>query len=103
MSTGRRPLALGVLVSGSGTNLQAVLDAVAAGSLDVGVSTPVQIANAVARGIPFVFVAAGALETPRVPAALVCVQRSKRRTSAKRSRGSQPTVSSSGAGGNCST
>jgi NitT/TauT family transport system substrate-binding protein len=57
-------------------NGAAVSAAIAAGALDVGVSTPVQIANAVARGIPFVFVAAGALETPRVPAALVCVAKS---------------------------
>ena len=54
-------------------NGAAVSAAVAAGALDVGVSTPVQIANAVSRGIPFVFVAAGALETPKIPVGLVCV------------------------------
>jgi NitT/TauT family transport system substrate-binding protein len=54
-------------------NGAAVSAAVAAGALDVGVSTPVQIANAVSRGVPFVFVAAGALETPKVPVGLVCV------------------------------
>ena len=54
-------------------NGAAVSAAIAAGALDVGVSTPVQLANAVARGVPFVLVAAGALETPRVPAGLVLV------------------------------
>jgi len=34
----RRPLALGVLVSGSGTNLQAIIDAIAAGTLDARVA-----------------------------------------------------------------
>ena len=34
----RRPLALGVLVSGSGTNLQAIIDAIAAGALDARVA-----------------------------------------------------------------
>jgi phosphoribosylglycinamide formyltransferase-1 len=38
---GRRPLTLGVLVSGSGTNLQAVLDAIAAGALDARVAVVV--------------------------------------------------------------
>jgi len=54
-------------------NGAAVSAAVAAGALDVGVSTPVQIANAVSRGVPFVFVAPGALETPKVPVGLICV------------------------------
>ncbi len=34
----RHPLALGVLVSGSGTNLQAIIDAIAAGALDARVA-----------------------------------------------------------------
>jgi NitT/TauT family transport system substrate-binding protein len=54
-------------------NGAAVSAAIAAGALDVGVSTPVQIANAVSRGVPFAFVAAGALETPKVPVGMVCV------------------------------
>lgn len=54
-------------------NGAAVSAAIAAGALDVGVSTPVQLANALIRGVPFVLVAAGALETPRVPVGLVCV------------------------------
>jgi NitT/TauT family transport system substrate-binding protein len=54
-------------------NGAAVSAAVAGGVLDVGISTPVQLANAVSRGIPFVLIAAGALETPKVPAGLMCV------------------------------
>lgn len=64
-------------------NGAAVSAAVAAGALDVGVSTPVQIANAVSRGVPFVFVAAGALETPKVPVGLVCVAKNGPIRSAK--------------------
>jgi NitT/TauT family transport system substrate-binding protein len=54
-------------------NGAAVSAAVASGAIDVGVSTPVQLANAVLRGIPFVIVAAGAMTTRKVPAGLVCV------------------------------
>lgn len=54
-------------------NGAAISAAIAAGALDVGVSTPVQLANAVARGVPFVLVAAGALETPKVPVGMVLV------------------------------
>jgi NitT/TauT family transport system substrate-binding protein len=47
--------------------------AVAAGALDIAISTPVGLANALARGIPFVAVAAAALATTRVAPGLVCV------------------------------
>lgn len=45
---GAKRLVLGVLVSGSGTNLQAILDAVAAGSLDARVA--VVVSNVAAAG-----------------------------------------------------
>jgi NitT/TauT family transport system substrate-binding protein len=54
-------------------NGAAVSAAVASGALDVGVSTPAQLANAISRGVPFVLIAAGALETPKVPVGLVAV------------------------------
>lgn len=57
-------------------NGAAVSAAVAGGALDIGVSTPVQLANALARGIPFVLVAAGGLETPQAPSGMVCVAKS---------------------------
>jgi len=54
-----RPIVLGVLVSGSGTNLQAILDAIAAGALDARVAVVIsnfEQAGALARahraGVP---------------------------------------------------
>jgi NitT/TauT family transport system substrate-binding protein len=55
------------------TNGAAVSAAVAAGALDVGISNPVQIANAVAHGIPFVFFAGGALYSTAAPTTVLCV------------------------------
>jgi ABC-type nitrate/sulfonate/bicarbonate transport system substrate-binding protein len=55
------------------SNGAAVSAAVASGALDVGVSTPIQLAQAATRGVPFVIVAAGAVNTVKVPAALICV------------------------------
>lgn len=54
-------------------NGAAVAAAVASGSLDVGVSGPVQTAQAYTRGIPFTIVAAGALSTAKSAAGLLCV------------------------------
>ncbi len=55
------------------TNGAAVSAALAAGALDVGISNPVQIANAVAHGIPFVFFAGGALYSTAAPTTVLCV------------------------------
>lgn len=52
-----------------------VTTAVAAGALDVGVSTIVNIANAILRGIPFVMIAPSSLTTPKSPAGLLCVDK----------------------------
>lgn len=57
-------------------NGAALAAAIAAGTLDVGVSTPIQIAQAVSRGVPFMLVAAGAINTVRTPAAVICVAKS---------------------------
>lgn len=54
-------------------NGAAVSAAVASHALDVGISGPLQIAQAVTRGIPFVLVAAGALDTVKVPASEIVV------------------------------
>ena len=59
---------LTTLMNGAGVSA-----AVAAGALDVGVSGPVQTAQAYTRGIPFTIVAAGALSTAKSPASLLCV------------------------------
>ena len=55
------------------TNGAAVSAAVAAGALDAGISNPVQIAGAVAHGIPFVFFAGGALYSTAAPTTVLCV------------------------------
>jgi NitT/TauT family transport system substrate-binding protein len=64
-------------------NGAAVSAAVAAGSLDVGVSGPIQTAQAYTRGIPFTIVAAGALSTAKSSAALLCVPKASPIQSAK--------------------
>lgn len=51
----------------------AISASVAAGQLDVGVSSMVPLSIAYARGLPFVIVAGGALETLNVPGGLLCV------------------------------
>jgi NitT/TauT family transport system substrate-binding protein len=64
-------------------NGAAVSSAVASGAIDVGVSTPVQLANAILRGVPFAIVAAGAMNTKQVPAGLVCVAKDSNIRTAK--------------------
>ena len=66
------------LVNGAGVSA-----AVASGALDVGVSGPVQTAQAFARGIPFTIIAAGALSTAKSSAALLCVPKASPIQSAK--------------------
>jgi NitT/TauT family transport system substrate-binding protein len=51
----------------------AISAAVAAGQLDLGVSSLVPLSIAYARGLPFVIVAGGALETLNVPGGVLCV------------------------------
>jgi NitT/TauT family transport system substrate-binding protein len=51
----------------------AVSSALAGGSVDIGVSTVVNIANAITRGIPFVMIAPAGLTTPKVPSGLLVV------------------------------
>jgi NitT/TauT family transport system substrate-binding protein len=53
--------------------LSTALPAVAGGSLDVTASDPVQVANAIARGIPFRLFAGGALYDANHPTIVLCV------------------------------
>lgn len=55
------------------TNGAAVSAAIAAGALDVGISNPVQLGNAVGRGIPFVYIAGGGLYSTTAPTTVLCV------------------------------
>jgi NitT/TauT family transport system substrate-binding protein len=51
----------------------AVSSAVAGGGADVGVATMLNLANAIARGVPFVVIAPAAMETAKQPSGLLCV------------------------------
>lgn len=73
-------------------NGAALAAAIAGGTLDVGVSTPIQIAQAVSRGVPFTLVAAGAINTVGTPAAVICVAKSATIRSAKDLEGSSVAV-----------
>jgi NitT/TauT family transport system substrate-binding protein len=53
----------------------AIASAVAGGAIDIGIATPVSLAGAVSRGVPFVYVCAAAITNERVPSGLVCVPR----------------------------
>lgn len=67
-----RKLRLGVLISGSGTNLQAIIDACASGELDAEVAVVISnhdgargLVRAQEHGIPAVFLDRGEYESPR--------------------------------------
>jgi NitT/TauT family transport system substrate-binding protein len=46
---------------------------VAAGALDIGISSVITLANATIRGLPFVYVAAGGMYTSTAPTIVLCV------------------------------
>jgi NitT/TauT family transport system substrate-binding protein len=48
-------------------------EAVNVGAIDVGITTPIQIANAVARGVPLTIIAPGAISTPTSPSTVMVV------------------------------
>ena len=54
-------------------NGAAISAAVASGAVDVGVSTVVQLAQAIGRGIPFVVIAGGAMYSSKEPTTVLCV------------------------------
>jgi NitT/TauT family transport system substrate-binding protein len=57
------------------TSGAAAANAVVGGSLDVGVTTPLLLANGLLRGVPFAVVAAGPVNTPRAPQSLIVVEK----------------------------
>jgi NitT/TauT family transport system substrate-binding protein len=61
----------------------AISAAILGGSLDVGCSTPIYLANAILRDVPFVLIAPGAMETPQSPVGAVVVAKSSPIQSAK--------------------
>lgn len=54
-------------------NGAAVSAGVASGALDIGISNPVQIGNAVSHGVPFVFIAGGGMYNTAAPTTVLCV------------------------------
>ncbi len=65
------------------TSGSAAANAVVGGSLDIGVTTPLLLANAHLRGVPLTIVAAGALQTRAFPNSVICVPKSSPIASAK--------------------
>lgn len=61
----------------------AVSTAVVGGAVDIGISTTLNIANAIARGVPLVVIAPGPMTTVKSPSGLICVAKSSRYKSAK--------------------
>jgi NitT/TauT family transport system substrate-binding protein len=55
------------------TNGAAVSSAVASGALDVGISNPVQLGNAIGHGIPFAFLAGAGAYNTALPTTVLCV------------------------------
>jgi NitT/TauT family transport system substrate-binding protein len=51
----------------------AAANALLGGSLDIGITTPLLLANAIQRKVPFVVIAGGPLSTPDAPQSLLCV------------------------------
>ena len=64
-------------------NGAAAAAALASGALDVAVQPPMQIAQAIIGGLPFVVVAAGAINSVGAPAAWICVSPSSSIRTAK--------------------
>lgn len=54
-------------------NGAAITSALAAGSAQIGISNPIQLANAIAHGIPFRLIAGGGMYTATAPTTLLCV------------------------------
>lgn len=65
------------------TGGSAIAAAVASGALDIGITTPLQVANAVLHGIPLAIIAAGGLSTAKVPSVMLVVAKSAPLRSAK--------------------
>ncbi len=64
-------------------NGDAAAAAAAAGAVDISIQPPMQIAQGVARGIPFTIIAAGALNTVVQPSAMILVNKTSAISTAK--------------------
>ena len=61
----------------------AVSTAVVGGAVDVGISTTLNLANAITRGVPLVVIAPGPMTTVKNPTGLICVAKSSPYKTAK--------------------
>lgn len=55
------------------TNGAAISDAVAGNAADIGISNPVNLANAIAHGVPFTLIAGGGMYSTTAPTTVLCV------------------------------
>lgn len=65
------------------TSASSLAEAVAAGNVDAGVTTVVQLAEGASRGIPFKIIAAGGIVSRKVPGSALCVAADSKIASAK--------------------
>jgi len=79
-------------------NGAAIAAGISGGAVDIGVATPITLAVAYLRGLPFVIVAAGALSTPKVPALVVGVSTTSAIKTAKDLEGKTIAVNALGSG-----
>lgn len=64
-------------------NSNAIAAAVAGGRLDIGVTSPIQLATGFLHGIPFKLIAAGSISTAKAPSTVLCVLKTSTIRSAK--------------------
>ena len=70
-----------------------VSTAVAAGAIDVGISSVITLANAMIRGLPFVYIAGGGMYSAAAPTIVLCVANDSPVTSARDLEGKTVSVS----------
>lgn len=75
-------------------NGAAIASAVAGGAVEFGISTPVQLAQAVSRGVPFSIVAAGAMYSTKAPTTVLCVAKNSPIRGAREMEGKTVEISS---------
>lgn len=65
------------------SNGAAITNGVASGALDIGISNPVQLANAILHGIPLALIAGAGMYSSKAPTTVLCVAKSSLLQSAK--------------------
>jgi NitT/TauT family transport system substrate-binding protein len=57
------------------TNGAAISTAVASGAAEIGISNPIQLANAIGHGVPFTLIAGGGMYSSTAPTTVLCVSK----------------------------